>query len=110
MADAALPSSRSFAAEVLNLAIATEQKRRFAPVKVSRSRLIRTLVGLRPFRSEGFVVEAELFREKLLVHNYGHCGAGVTLSWGTSSLAVDLARDFVKHPNHQQPLPCSDVV
>lgn len=96
MADAALPSSRSFAAEVLNLAIATEQKRRFAPVKVSRSRLIRTLVGLRPFRSEGFVVEAELFGEKLLVHNYGHGGAGVTLSWGTSSLAVDLARDFVR--------------
>jgi len=34
--------------------------------------------------------------QKLLVHNYGHGGAGVTLSWGTSSLAVDLARDFVQ--------------
>jgi glycine/D-amino acid oxidase-like deaminating enzyme len=33
---------------------------------------------------------------KLLVHNYGHGGAGVTLSWGTSSLAVDIARDHVQ--------------
>jgi glycine/D-amino acid oxidase-like deaminating enzyme len=69
------------------------EHRNLAPVKVARDRLIRTVVGLRPFRSEGFVVEAEKLREKLLVHNYGHGGAGVTLSWGTASMAVDLARD-----------------
>jgi glycine/D-amino acid oxidase-like deaminating enzyme len=28
--------------------------------------------------------------DKALVHNYGHGGAGITLSWGTSRLAVDL--------------------
>ena len=71
-------------------------RRRLAPVKVSRDRLIRTVVGLRPFRSEGFVVETERLRGKLLVHNYGHGGAGVTLSWGTASMAVDLARDFIQ--------------
>src|SRR6185436_14460244 len=80
--------SRTFAALL--------QQRHLAPVRVSRERLIRTVVGLRPFRSEGFVVEAEKLREKLLVHNYGHGGAGVTLSWGTASLAVDLARDFIQ--------------
>src|SRR5688572_13468195 len=68
---------------------------RFAPVKVARNRIIRTVVGLRPYRKEGFVVEAERLGNKLLVHNYGHGGAGVTLSWGTSSLAVDIARDYV---------------
>jgi len=72
------------------------ERRSLAPVKVSRERLIRTVVGLRPFRSEGFVVEAEKLREKLLVHNYGHGGAGVTLSWGTASIAVDLARDSLQ--------------
>jgi D-amino-acid oxidase len=72
------------------------EHRSLAPVKVARERLIRTVVGLRPFRSEGFVVEAEKLREKLLVHNYGHGGAGVTLSWGTASMAVDLARDFLQ--------------
>src|SRR5689334_17820657 len=70
-------------------------ERRFAPVKVSRGRIIREVVGLRPFRAEGFRVEAERVGHKLLVHNYGHGGAGITLSWGTASLAVDLARDFL---------------
>jgi glycine/D-amino acid oxidase-like deaminating enzyme len=69
-------------------------ERHFAPVKVSRDRIIREVVGLRPYRAEGFVVEAQRVGEKLLVHNYGHGGAGITLSWGTASLAVDLARDF----------------
>lgn len=70
-------------------------ERTFAPVKVSRDRLIREVVGLRPYRAEGFVVDAERLGEKLLIHNYGHGGAGITLSWGTASLAVALARDFV---------------
>ena len=70
-------------------------QRRYAPVKVARNRVIREVVGLRPFRPSGFVVRAERLGPKLLVHNYGHGGGGVTLSWGTASLAVDLARDFV---------------
>jgi glycine/D-amino acid oxidase-like deaminating enzyme len=64
-------------------------------VNVSRDRVIREVVGLRPYRPSGFIVEAEKFGNKLLVHDYGHGGGGVTLSWGTASLAVDLARDFV---------------
>ena len=70
-------------------------ERRFAPVNVSRDRVIREVVGLRPYRPSGFVVDAERLGAKLLVHDYGHGGGGVTLSWGTASLAVDLARDFV---------------
>jgi glycine/D-amino acid oxidase-like deaminating enzyme len=59
-------------------------------VIVSPERVIRTVVGLRPFRASGFRVEAERLDDKLLVHNYGHGGCGVTLSWGTASLATDL--------------------
>jgi D-amino-acid oxidase len=70
------------------------QTRRFAPVKVSRDRIIREIVGLRPYRAEGFVVQAERVGNKLLIHNYGHGGAGITLSWGTATQAVDLLRDF----------------
>jgi D-amino-acid oxidase len=78
-----------------SLAAISNFQRRYAPVKVARNRVIREVVGLRPFRPTGFVVRAERLGPKLLVHNYGHGGGGVTLSWGTASLAVDLARDFV---------------
>ena len=61
-----------------------------APVLVSPEREIRTVVGLRPHRPSGFVVKAEKMGDKLIIHNYGHGGAGITLSWGTAQLATAL--------------------
>ncbi len=49
------------------------------------------MVGLRPFRPQGFRLDAERIGDALVVHDYGHGGGGVTLSWGTASLACDLA-------------------
>ena len=63
---------------------------RLPPVHVSAEREIRTVVGLRPFRPSGFRVEAEKLGETMVVHNYGHGGGGITLSWGTSKLATDI--------------------
>src|SRR5437764_14129977 len=60
------------------------------PVKVDASLVIRTVAGLRPYRRQGFVVRAEPLGEKRLVHNYGHGGGGITLSWGTSKLAAEV--------------------
>jgi glycine/D-amino acid oxidase-like deaminating enzyme len=37
------------------------------------------------------VVRAEKLGDTTVVHNYGHGGGGITLSWGTSELAVDEA-------------------
>ena len=45
---------------------------------------------LRPYRASGFVVRREQLGDKALVHNYGHGGGGITLSWGSSKLATDL--------------------
>jgi glycine/D-amino acid oxidase-like deaminating enzyme len=59
-------------------------------VLVSPDRVIRTMAGLRPYRASGFVVRAEALGDKRLVHNYGHGGAGITLSWGSSKLATEL--------------------
>jgi glycine/D-amino acid oxidase-like deaminating enzyme len=67
------------------------RRARVAPVDVRQERVIRTIVGLRPFRPSGFVVRAEKLDDTLVVHNYGHGGAGITLSWGTAQLAVELA-------------------
>src|SRR5260370_30008005 len=60
---------------------------RLARVRVSADRVIRTIAGLRPFRPSGFVVRGEKLDGKTVIHNYGHGGAGITLSWGTSQLA-----------------------
>jgi D-amino-acid oxidase len=61
------------------------------PVNVSADRVIRMTVGLRPYRTSGFVVRTEKLGDKVVVHNYGHGGAGITLSWGTAQLAADQA-------------------
>ena len=60
------------------------------PVDVAPERVIRTVAGLRPYRAAGFVVRAEPLGDKRLVHNYGHGGSGITLSWGSSKLATQL--------------------
>jgi glycine/D-amino acid oxidase-like deaminating enzyme len=65
--------------------------RRLVPVLVLPERIIRQVVGLRPFRAQGFRVEPEQLGEKLLIHNYGHGGGGVSLSWGSGRLALDYA-------------------
>ncbi len=70
-----------------------------APVKVDETRIIRTVAGLRPYRASGFVVRAETLGDRRLVHNYGHGGAGITLSWGSSKLATDLGL-----PGHRGPV------
>jgi len=59
-----------------------------ARVRVAPERVIRTIAGLRPFRPSGFVVRGEKLDQKIVIHNYGHGGAGITLAWGTAQLAV----------------------
>ena len=69
-----------------------------APVQASWDRVIRTTVGLRPHRDAGFVLKADKLDDKLVVHNYGHGGAGMSLAWGTGLMAAELAAD---HPSRQ---------
>jgi len=64
-----------------------------APVKASWDRVIRTTVGLRPHRDAGFVLKADRVDDKLLVHNYGHGGAGMSLAWGTGLMAAEFATE-----------------
>ncbi|MGH3717004.1 MAG: FAD-dependent oxidoreductase [Micromonosporaceae bacterium] len=53
-------------------------------------------VGLRPTRPR-IRLETETTEHSLLIHNYGHGGAGVSLSWGC---AVDVLKQVQSHSRH----------
>ena len=95
----ALPSCAATTARVANAPAAPAAPACLPKVLADRSRLIRAVAGLRPYRASGFVVRREPLGNKALVHNYGHGGAGITLSWGTSRLAADLGL-----PGHSGPV------
>ena len=64
------------------------------PIKSSMDRVTRTIVGLRPFRKPGPRLESVEIGSKNVIHNYGHGGGGVSLSWGVAELAVNLTKNF----------------
>jgi D-amino-acid oxidase len=52
-------------------------------LKIEKPNVLAERVGLRPFRKSGVRVERAHLRDgRTVVHNYGHGGAGFTLSWG----------------------------
>ena len=54
--------------------------------------IIEELVGLRPGRSS-VRLDKEIVSDRPLIHNYGHGGSGVTLSWGCADDVVRLANE-----------------
>lgn len=78
---AAIPSAPTPANPPVNLAVP----------RISWERVIRTTVALRPHRDSGFVLKAEKFDEKTVIHNYGYGGAGMSLAWGGGAMVADIA-------------------
>ncbi len=69
------------------------------PVNVAPERVIRSVAGLRPYRPSGYRVSAEQLGNRRVVHNYGHGGGGIALSWGSSREAIALGL-----PGHSGPV------
>ena len=57
---------------------------------LDRDRIVGGTVGLRPSRTEVRLEEEEIGGVHV-IHNYGHGGAGVTLSWGCADEVVSIA-------------------
>jgi D-amino-acid oxidase len=52
-------------------------------LNISEPRVIAERVGLRPFRKSGVRLGSDRLRDgRPVLHNYGHGGAGFTISWG----------------------------
>lgn len=60
---------------------------------LSDGAILKSIVGIRPYREGGFRIEYENLADKHVIHNYGHGGAGVTLSWGSAIEVVRLAKN-----------------
>ena len=61
-------------------------------LKIEKPNVLAERVGLRPFRKTGVRVERDRLRDgRAAIHNYGHGGAGFTLSWGCAREVLDLA-------------------
>lgn len=61
-------------------------------IKLSKDKIISVQAGIRPYRKGGIKLEVQNLNGKMVVHNYGHGGAGITLSWGSCMKAIDLMK------------------
>ncbi len=57
---------------------------------LSRENVIGTNVCVRPYRKNGVRIEAEALQDKLIVHNYGYGGSGITLCLGGAREVSDI--------------------
>lgn len=61
-------------------------------LNISQPNVLAERVGLRPFRRSGVRLERDRLRDgRTVIHNYGHGGAGFTLSWGCAREVLDIA-------------------
>ena len=60
-------------------------------LRIKKPRVLRERVGLRPFRKSGVRLEKEKLSDgRTVIHNYGHGGSGLTLSWGCARNVLHL--------------------
>ncbi len=62
------------------------------PVWARPDRIIAVACCTRPFRAQGPRIEAQRLGRQTVVHNYGHGGAGWSLSWGSAQQALRLVQ------------------
>ena len=60
--------------------------------ELDRDNIVGRAVGLRPSRAE-VRLEKEIVNGRTIIHNYGHGGAGVTLSWGCADEVLRLVNE-----------------
>jgi D-amino-acid oxidase len=73
-------------------------------LRIERPIVLVERVGLRPFRKSGVRLERGQLRDgRTVIHNYGHGGAGFTLSWGCAQEVLDtvLQRRLHQPPSEQ---------
>lgn len=68
---------------------------------LSPNKITRYSTGIRPCRTSGIRLEAEQRNNKLIIHDYGHGGSGISLSWGC---ALEAIRIMQQHTSDHKPI------
>jgi D-amino-acid oxidase len=76
-------------------AVAIQQRCARIEPAIAGARVLDHRVGIRPHRSE-VRLERTTVPSGPVVHNYGHGGAGVTMSWGCAEAVRDLVQDLAR--------------
>lgn len=78
-----------------SIAAAILQRAQVLAPSLAQSEVLEHLVGLRPGRKEVRLELEQLGPDCTVIHNYGHGGAGFTLSWGCAQEVAELAAKVV---------------
>lgn len=57
--------------------------------KLTKAAIQDVVVGIRPYRKLGVRLEREEVLDKVVYHDYGHGGSGVTFSWGCATSSAE---------------------
>jgi D-amino-acid oxidase len=87
--DESLEPDEDLAARIVERCVAIEPRLRDLPVLELRT-------GLRPNRVS-VRLEIDLSSGQPVIHNYGHGGSGLTLSWGCAATVLGYARALLRH-------------
>src|SRR5262249_50314490 len=60
------------------------------------------VAGVRPYRNGAYRLDTETAAGKFIVHNYGHGGAGITLSWGRAAKGRGIVKQHLAASHHTQ--------
>ncbi len=68
-------------------------------LNIDKPNILAERVGLRPFRKSGVRLERDCLSDgRTVIHNYGHGGAGFTLSWGCAKDVLAACRSVGQEP------------
>lgn len=85
------PGANGSSGNALGRRSSSQPALRLAPLRATTDRITAITVCTRPFRAQGPRLDVEQIGQRTVVHNYGHGGSGWSLSWGSSTIAVQKA-------------------
>jgi hypothetical protein len=80
----------------------SDVKKKLVSPDFSKEAVLDYKAGLRPYRKTGIRLESESYQDKLIIHDYGHGGSGISLSWGSARRSLKILEKAKRSPNKDE--------